>query len=178
MRALYFSKQKANGFSLAELLVAIAVGSIVFLAAAQILISHIRTNARMEAMMRLQDHWSRLQFFLNQEVQEARGASASGSSLFLTIPNSDNPAQTQTITYALSGDTLTREGPAIASNGALIHGGGLVTHVVMRGVSSFTPLISAGGQQQVSFSISLTDPSGVTLTERGSAAVAKARIIN
>lgn len=179
MRTINHSQRPSNGLTLPELLIAIAIGSIVLLAASEILTSHIRSSSRMEAIMRLQDSWSRLQFLLNHEIQEARGASVDSSgALILNIPDSTNPATLSTISYRTAGTALQRFGPTIGSDGSLIFNQASTTQVVLRGVSAFTPSLGNGGSQQVRFTVSLVDPTGVTLTQRGSATTADARIIN
>lgn len=169
---------KHSGLSLAELLVAIFIGAMIFIAASQLLVTHIRTNSRMEAMMRLRDNWGRLQFLLEQEIQESRGAATSSGSLSLTIPNPSIPSSTTSITYTLTGNALTRTGPPINSDGSLNFTLSSNTETILRGITGFTVSIGSDSSQTVIYTADLVDPTGVGLNQRGSAATAESRIIN
>jgi len=56
------------GFTLVELLVAASVGSIVALAASDLMLSNMRSGAALEATQRLRTDWSRVSHFIESEV--------------------------------------------------------------------------------------------------------------
>lgn len=169
-----------SGFSLVELMVAALAGVVLILGASQILISHIQTSSRIEARLRLQDTWSRLQFLLDQEIQEARSASISGSSLTLKVPSGSSGSATVDVVYSYSSSTkqLNRSGPKINSDGsldfALLDPASLVTSKVSR----FAPVLNGSGNQIVEYTVSLIDPSGAAYSNRSSASIGRPRIIN
>lgn len=149
--------------TLVELAIVVAVGSIIMLGTASMLISHIRSSAKMEAVMRLQEAWSRVQFLLDQEIQEARIQSGSPSvvnctSLTLTIPN---PAGSDgSITYSISNSgILSRNGPDVSSDGTLNLSSANSSATLMKGVTRFCPTYSDG---RVSYTMALEDASGAT----------------
>lgn len=169
-------RSEADGFTLTELLMVVAIGSVLMLGTASMLISHIQSSARMEGTMRLQEAWSRVQFLLDQEIQEARIQSGSPSSvtctsLSLTIPN---PAGSDgAITYSRSADNiLTRSGPVVDQNGRLDFSTQAEGEVVMRGVTSFCPTTSNG---RVSYTMALQDASGVTYQNQSNPSGARSR---
>jgi len=166
----------AGGFTLTELLMVVVIGSVLMLGTATMLISHIQSSAKMEGSMRLQEAWSRVQFLLDQEIQEARIESGSPSSvactiLSLTIPN---PGGTDgSITYSRSADNiLTRTGPTINADGTLNFGTQAEDEVVMRGVTSFCPTTSNG---RVGYTMALRDASGVTYQNQSNPSGARSR---
>lgn len=60
--------QASSGFTLVELLVAAAAGSIVALAATDLMLSNMRSGAALEATQRLRTDWSRVSHFIESEV--------------------------------------------------------------------------------------------------------------
>ena len=60
--------QASSGFTLVELLVAASVGSIVALAATDLMLSNMRSGAALEATQRLRTDWSRVSHFIESEV--------------------------------------------------------------------------------------------------------------
>lgn len=60
--------QARNGFTLVELLVAAAVGSIVAITASDLMLSNMRSGAALEATQRLRTNWSRVSHFIESEV--------------------------------------------------------------------------------------------------------------
>ena len=56
------------GFTLVELLVAASVGSIVALAASDLMLSNMRSGAALEATQRLRSDWNRTSHFIESEV--------------------------------------------------------------------------------------------------------------
>ena len=167
-----------DGFSLTELLMVVAIGSVLMLGTATMLISHIQSSAKMEGSMRLQEAWSRIQFLLDQEIQEARIESGSPSrvactSLSLKIPNPTSGGSDGTITYSRSADnTLKRTGPAVNADGTLDFANQAADQVVMQGVTSFCPTITDG---RVTYTMALQDASGVTYQNQSNPSGARSR---
>ena len=168
----------AQGFSLSEVLIAVTVGSVLMAGAASMLISHIRSTARSEALIRLQDAWSRVQFLLDQEIQESIGTPTTVSCTSLSLDIPDSSGGSDTVTYALSGTTLSRNGPQVsADDGTIIEGSEPSDQVVMTGVTSFCPTTESG---EVNYTLALSDPTGVVYQNRSqpSGAHTRSRIIN
>lgn len=169
-------KSANQGFTLVELLVVSVLGSVVMIAAVQALIGHIRASAVTEAMLRSQDTWSRLQFLLDQEIQEAESLTAAGSTLTLTMPLVNGSRDS--IIYTLSGTNLQRTGPNInAGSGALIPGT-TGTATVVGNISEFTPLLSGSNNRIVTYTLNIQDPSGFKFRQaKTTAAQTRARIL-
>lgn len=171
------TRRKINyGFSLVELLVVSVLGSIITIAAAQVLIGHIRSSVSTEAMLRAQDTWSRLQFLLDQEIQEAESFSATGTTLTLTMPNVNGVVDT--ITYTLSGTDLTRTGPNInTTNGALMPGTSQEA-ILVGNVTEFAPVLSGTNNRTVTYTLNIRDPSGFSFRQsKSTAAQTRTRIL-
>ena len=60
--------QPCNGFTLVELLIAAAVGTLVAATASQLMLSNTRSGAALEATQRLRTDWSRVSHFIESEV--------------------------------------------------------------------------------------------------------------
>lgn len=167
---------RASGFSLTEVMVAAAVGTILMTGAVSLIVSHTRTAARSEALMRLQESWSRIQFLLDQEIQEAQETPGmSGCSLELQIPKTTSGYDT--VTYARSGNNLMRTGPPVGIDGTITEGGASSSEVVMTGVTAFCPTNDNG---EVSYTMTLRDRTGVTYQNQSqpSGARTRSRVIN
>ena len=166
-----------SGYTLTELMIAAVIGSVLMMGAVSMIVSHTRTAARSEALIRLQEAWSRVQFLLDQEIQEARGTPtiASCSSLSFEVPNDSNVLKT--ITYSLSGTTLSRTGPRVLATGRLDNDLTDSNQVVMTGVTSFCPTQNTG---EINYTMTLRDATGVTYQNRSqpSGAHTRSRIIN
>jgi prepilin-type N-terminal cleavage/methylation domain-containing protein len=174
-------RRNQQGYTLVELLMVVVIGSVLMIGTASMLIAHIQSSARMEGLMRLQEAWSRIQYLLDQEIQEARlepgsPASVTCSSLTLKVPNpTGSDGQ---ITYSRSTDgVLKRSGPSVNADGTLNFSLLADNEIVMRGVTSFCPTTSDG---RVTYTLGLSDPSGVTYQNQSnpSGARAKTRIID
>ncbi len=76
------------GFTLVELLVAAAVGSIVALAASDLMLSNMRSGAALEATQRLRTDWSRVSHFIESEVALSERVITDASLLNLAQCNS------------------------------------------------------------------------------------------
>lgn len=183
MRRRLIRSQQARtnhqGFSLPELLIVIVIGGVLMTGAASMMISHMRSSARSEAILRLQESWSRVQFLLDQEIQEASGSPSSSTcnSLTLTIPNPTGSSSDLTVTYALSGTNLQRTGPPVNSDGSLDGTASSTTELVMSRVTSFCPTTNGG---EVNYSLALEDATGVTYQNQSqpSGASTRSRVIN
>lgn len=168
------------GFSLPELLVVSVVGSLILLGAVEIIASHTRTSTRMEAKIRTHDVWTRIQFLLDQEIQEAACTSATNAStLVLSLPPCSAPQDT--ITYTLSGSNLLRTGPTVnTADGSLIFNT-TSTDVI---TSNLTPLngfsVKTPDSRSAEYTLSITDPTGFSFTNQGksSAGQTRSRIID
>lgn len=127
-------KQCCSAFTLVELLVTAALGSIIFAAAATLITTHIRSTSAAEIAQRVRDDANRLSYFIQTEANEAAlvetGQSlaacsgATGVSLFsLVIPRPDgvagDPANIVRSHYYVNGGNLWRCGPSINRNGSL-----------------------------------------------------------
>ena len=60
--------QACNGFTLVELLVSVAIGTLVAATASQLMLSNTRSGAALEATQRLRTDWSRVSHFIESEV--------------------------------------------------------------------------------------------------------------
>jgi len=172
---------RAAGFSLTELLIVSAVGVLALAAIIAVVLSYVRSRERVEAVLRLQEQWSRLQFLLDREIQESippTGASAVGAGCPAATPilQLEVPGFSSRIVYYLSGSTLRRCGPAIDAGGNLISS--VSDAAVMSGVSSFS--VDSSDAQRPSYRLSLIAPNGVTYSNSSqpSAASFRARTIN
>lgn len=149
-------------------MVVVAVSSGLLLALVNLIISHVRSSAQMEALLRLQSNWNRVEFLLAQEIQEAKSASASGDTLTLTLP--DN----RTITYGVTGTTLQRTGPPIDANGLLIAGDNR-TDVLIRCVTAFVPTVQ---NQSINYRLDLSDPTGMNYASHSSGSRLRIRSVS
>ena len=117
------------GITIPELLVAIAIASILIVFAGQALIIQTRITSRSEATMRAQDTWSRIIGLIDQDIEEARcikEPETSGTSLILSMSAScedmlnDPTLSTVDVKYSFSDGALSRTGPPInPSDGSL-----------------------------------------------------------
>ena len=57
-------QRRARGYSLLELLLVSGMGLLLVAVVISVIDGHVRSRTSMEALMRLQDHWSRVQFLL------------------------------------------------------------------------------------------------------------------
>lgn len=172
-----------SGFTLPELLVAIFIGSIVIIMAAQSLISHIKLSARSEAMMRSQDIWSRIQNLIDQDIQEARCVSVenAGTKLVLSITAWCNEAQPGTqVIYQRINNTLTRTGPAIdPTSGGLDLSSSQITSTVSSNIKEFSAILNSADSRGVTYSINVQDPSGFSFKQsKSTGAHLRSRAIN
>jgi prepilin-type N-terminal cleavage/methylation domain-containing protein len=156
-----------QAFTLVELLVAAAIGTVVLAATASVLISQMRMTSKFYTAGQVQQDLLRLHRFLLAETNEAcafqlgstsltscgAACTQTGSSeLRLLVPittsvNSDPTAAAslETIVYRLSGNNLLRSGPRILSSGALdtTAANDQTDVLVIDNVNTFTPTLSA-----------------------------------
>lgn len=147
---------RSAGITLVELLVVLAVGSVVLTGAIAMMVSHIRTSSQMAALLRLQDQCGRVQFLINFEIQQAQQASGGGSTLTLDVPGMTAP-----IRYTLSNGELWRNGPPIDALGRLVNTTA-VDAVVVRGVQAFN--VNVSNPRHPTYSLTVRDANGVTYT--------------
>ncbi len=120
-----------DGFSLVELLVAGAVGLVMTLAGVSLWFGNLRATNTLIAGQALRDNWARVNLFINADISESCAAQVVSGNLVLTIKdpalipadllatNCNDPDNTVTVTYSLSGTTLQRTGPPITNTGEL-----------------------------------------------------------
>lgn len=147
MNRTCLSPQNINqGFTLVELLVALAIGSLVALAGVAASLQNIRTTTRMLSAQQLRDNWSRLALLINTDLNEACAVTAGANSLTLRVINPTdfagniNPTcgTAAQIVYDLNGTNLRRTGPSVNRNGTLNFGGDTATpQVLAAGVGAF-----------------------------------------
>lgn len=182
MRSLHRPPPRQRGFTLVELLIVSSAGLLVLLAIITVVVSYVRSRERVEAVLRLQEQWGRLQFLLDREIQEAMPVSSASSvnsacgqvSPILAL---EVPGFSDRIVYYLSGSDLKRCGPGIDASGNL--SSTISNGLVLSGVSSFS-VDSTSDNQRPSYRLTLTDANGVTYSNSSqpSAASYRARTIN
>lgn len=170
-----------SGFTLTELMIASAIGSIVVVLAAQSLIAHLRLSARSEAMMRAQDIWSRIYHLIDQDIQEASCIAVNTSTKVLTLTMSScemtNPSK---VTYSLSNGSLQRVGPPVSpTDGTLDLSAAAITAQVAGNISEFSPSLNTAGNLSVNYSLNIEDPSGFSFQNAKTTAThVRSRIID
>ena len=159
----------SGGFSLVELLIAGTLGVVLVAALASVILSYTRSRERIEAISRLQDQWGRVQFLLDQEIQESRPttlasvsipaacpAQASSAPVLLLAP----PEQSVPIVYYRDGSTLRRCGAQVSANGLL--SSSVSDHLILRNVSSFA--VDLSDSERPRYTLTLTDRRGYSYT--------------
>ncbi len=152
---------RVQGFTLAEVIVASAVGALVIIATTTVFAPQLRMHQRLEGRTRLQERWARVQYLLDTEIQEAHSVAVIANGLRLTtcaVPS--NPSDTYSlanrctdgttsatgtpgtdvsITYVHTPGTqvLSRTGPTINRNGQLNTTSDPSTEVLTTGVVEF-----------------------------------------
>jgi len=158
-------RQMCSGFTLVELLIGVVLGAVVLAGAANTLVSHIRLSRSFYSAGQVQQDLIRLQRLLSAETAEAclfqvgttdpascraTCTTAGSSQLRLYVPLSTSPnadpaalANRRIISYRLNGDQLLRTGPRILGSGALDPSTTQTDALVLDGVQTFTPTVSA-----------------------------------
>jgi len=155
-----------RGYTLVELLLVSVLGTLIVLAVINVIESHVRSRTKLEALMRLQDHWSRVQFLIDADIEEGRrilsGSSGLCSATGTTLLTLEVPGFSQKIRYYLagSGNELRRCGPLIGVNGELQDVA--FDSLVVRGVSDF--FVDLSDAERPIYRFTLSDSSGVTYT--------------
>ena len=164
-------RPSTQGFTLVELIVASAIGVVMVLAGVAASIQGYRTTARVINAQQLRDEWSRLTLLLNADIAEACQASVVGSTLTLRVinptslttlasidPDAMGPICTAapTITYTLTGQNLTRTGPAVTRDGILDFATTTGALVVSDAVTQFAPDTVTAGNLAPSYQLTLS----------------------
>lgn len=150
----------STGFTLVELLVAVAIGGLVLSGAVIILISHIRASTRLAALQHLQDHCGWVQFLINREIEQAERARAVANGMELIVPGMDSA-----ITYVHDAPSreLRRSGPVINAQGRLDAGlPPRVQDLVARDVEDFT--VDVANERAPRYSLTMSDATGARYT--------------
>ncbi|MCP9926337.1 prepilin-type N-terminal cleavage/methylation domain-containing protein [Cyanobium sp. CH-040] len=123
----------ADAFTLPELLVASLIAALIAVITAQVMISQLREEGRLEAAQRNREDFSRLNYLLQIEASEAEqievGASPPGCTIpggfTLWIPRPDDvygPSINRSgVQYVNSSGGIVRCGPRVFRNGTLDH---------------------------------------------------------
>jgi hypothetical protein len=138
-------RHQAEGFTLAELLIAGLISSLLVLAAGQIMLGQLRTDERMEAAERLKSEWSRSSSFIESEAALSQQVITDASKV--NIPSSCN-FQTGQFRAALD---LRRDLPLVIYGVKPSESGSLPSHALWR----CGPVITAEGRYDSSQPIQL-----------------------
>lgn len=173
-------RQTNQGYTLVELLIAAVLGLTVLMAVLQVIDSHVRSRTVMEALMRLQDQWSRVQFLMNADIEEGRpvaaGVSSGLCSTGSTVFTRERPEFSTRIRYYVTGTELRRCGPTIDRDGQLVDVSS--DALVVRGVSNLS--VDLSDPQRPTFRFTLTDSSGTRYanSDKPSGETSRSRDIN
>lgn len=189
-------RSAAAGFSLTELLIYVALGTLLAAGAAASVIANIRTASNLELRQRAVDTFSRLNLFLHSEVSEGEWIEyesialpqdcGTGQPLFaIVLPNPLNPPEPPLerlrepmprIYYFTrnEGADLWRCGPGFNEDGTLVieANGALIPPIPTR-VNGNTRLTitQTDDERTLRYTIELRNRSGTVTLQRGSAAV-------
>lgn len=156
------TRHSHRGFTLPELLIATALVGLLMTALVAVVVGHVRSRGKMEAVMKLQDDWTRVQFLLDQDIEESitssstGGCAPSGSRLSLTVAGTNQP-----ISYYLVGTNLRRCGPTVTVTGELSPSA-TSDELVAEQVSSF--VVNVDDPQRPYYTLTLSDPTGASYT--------------
>jgi hypothetical protein len=117
----------SKGLTLPELLIASLLGVLMITIGLGVSQNALQTNYRLLTAQELRDNWNKIALLINSDIAESCSAIGSNSSLVLRVlpsaESSVNPCATspdgKTVTYSLSGTTLSRTGPRVRSDGSL-----------------------------------------------------------
>ncbi|MCP9911716.1 hypothetical protein KBZ15_17670, partial [Cyanobium sp. BA20m-p-22] len=107
-----------TGFTLVELAVGTAVGALVIIITTAVFAPLLRLHKQLDSQIRLQERWSRVQFLLNSEIQEAESVNYISNGL--RIVNSSGSIE---YIWDPGKQILNRSGPGIDCHGELRLGG-------------------------------------------------------
>lgn len=175
-----------HGFTLAELLLAITLGSLVITGALRVLVSDTRSGITFAASQGLRNDFARITGFLETEIGEgetisygqaltgctsATGGAPTGSSLFtINVPFLNGNTRTfTTVHFYADGTNLMRCGPPICTGtatgsctatnaGALNVTGTRLSSIVHRNAT--LTLVNATDPEAVTYNLALTQPAG------------------
>lgn len=136
----------AKGFSLAELLIAGFIGTILVVSGASIAVQNINSTKRLVDLQALRSNWTRITLMINTDSSESCLVSKTVSSLTFYIPSSSTTSCTTSlpsVTYAISSGNLTRNGPPINRDGTLDLAANNITSVIYSSASLDTTCASS-----------------------------------
>ena len=175
-------QQAQPGYTLVEIMIATFLGLVTLTALVTLIMAYVRSRDRVEANMRLQEQWAKLQFLLDREIQESIPVTSNSSvnalcGAITPALSLESPGSRDRIVYYLSGTSLRRCGPSITGNGSLSTT--VTDSLLLNNVSSFT-VDTSTDVQRPSFTLTLTDPTGVTYTNQSqpTGTTYRARTIN
>lgn len=160
---------RAPGFTLTELLIVSVVGVVLISSLALLILSYTRSRERIEAITRLQDQWGRVQFLLDQEIQEARATTISSVTVPSSCPSQASsaavlvlspPDVSLPIIYYRSSDMLRRCGAQVDVNGLLTST--VSDRLILRNVSAFS--VDLSDSESPRYTLTLTDGHGFSYT--------------
>ncbi len=193
-----------QGFTLIEMLLAIAISGILMAGVMRVVVSDTRAGVTFAASQGLRNDLGRITGFLETEIGEgdtvaysqaltgcstATGGSATGTSLFtINVPYlSGNTRTLSQIHYYADGTNLMRCGPPICSgtatgsctttNAGALNTSGSTTSAIVHRNATLT-LANATDTEAVTYSLTLTDPGGTRNVSRtGIESVTKVTLI-
>jgi len=89
------------GFSLVELLLAVAMSGIIAIIAGEALLSHVRTSIKMEGLERQRSDWARTTFFIDAEVTLSQELFTGTALQSLTLPATCSGMNSSNLLFAL-----------------------------------------------------------------------------
>lgn len=90
-----------NGFSLVEVILAVAVSGMIVIIAGEALLSHVRTSVKMEGLERQRSDWTRTTFFIDAEVSLSQEVLTGSALTSLALPSSCTEMSTSNLLFAL-----------------------------------------------------------------------------
>ncbi len=115
---MIYNKNKKFGFTLVELLVGMAVFSLVIGIAVNLFAASLRNQRKSIAIQNVQDNGRYLMSFVAKEVRMSEIRTSDGASAILYIYHSEQGD----ITYVFTGTQITRNGEAISSDEVQVQG--------------------------------------------------------
>ena len=164
-------KWQSAGLTLVELLITLLIASILLVGTSAIFVRHMKDVQRLEAYTRLQENWKRVQYLIDQDIQESTGSilttstcAPSGSTGIMTllIPAAGGSAisSTGSVTYYKNGSELRRCGVSISLDGSLDTSVTNTDSLVASGITSFTP--DTTNSRLPNYSLSISDATGLS----------------
>lgn len=112
------NKKSKGGFTITELIVAVAVFALVITAAVSLLTMAVRTQRRALAIQDVQDNGRYLMGFIAKEVRMSEINNSDGQATVLSITHPDSGD----ISYSFTGTQITRNGDTINSDEVEVEG--------------------------------------------------------